>query len=145
MGNSTFVPELKEQPAEGGARTVLDRLRPEFSAARMSSAAPTRETGLKNSPPRGVAELFSRRPSELSADAGTSIGGTARETGPRNSPPRGWRTVPGPVASRIAAGGVVALARRSGRCRQGEGAVEGVWPQAPLTSCGRILLPAARA
>ena len=55
------VPSRKEQPAEGVANRSSDRLRPEFSAARMSSAAPTRETGVEEQPAEGV-ELFSGRP-----------------------------------------------------------------------------------
>ena len=52
-GNSTSRPSRKEQPAEGGGEPFPGPTASRFSAARMSSAAPTRETGLKNSPPRG--------------------------------------------------------------------------------------------
>ena len=53
VGNSTSRPSRKEQPAEGVANRSPDRLRPEFSAARMSSAAPTRETGVEEQPAEG--------------------------------------------------------------------------------------------
>ena len=53
-----------------------------FSAARMSSAAPTRETGVEEQPAEGVAELFSGpAPSELSAGCRHFHGGTGSRNG----------------------------------------------------------------
>ena len=68
-------------------------------------------------------------------------GGTGSRNGAEGIARRGGgEQFPGPVASRLPPAGL----RRAGpdaRTPAGEGAVEGA--QAPLTSCGRILLPAA--
>ena len=53
VGNSTSRPSRKEQPAEGVANCSPTDCVQSFPRHAMSSAAPTRETVLKNSPPRG--------------------------------------------------------------------------------------------
>ena len=53
VGNSTSGRAGRNSPPRGVANRSPDRLRPEFSAARMSSAAPTRETGVEEQPAEG--------------------------------------------------------------------------------------------